>query len=170
MEAIYIPQLLRAREQTDTIQVQDYLSDLETLTPVQGVIKVQHRGNYLEVTATAEVIVTLTCDRCLQQYNHRLVVDASELIWLQDAVEDDLEEGTEREVALEDLVETLEPEGYFRPDEWLYEQFCLALPQRQLCNSECAGIQVENAANQSAPIDQRWALLESLRGQLPELS
>lgn len=72
MEAIYIPQLLKAREQTQTIEVDEFLPDLETLTPVRGRISVQHRGNYLEVSAQAETIITLNCHRCLQQYNHRL--------------------------------------------------------------------------------------------------
>lgn len=167
MEAIFIPQLAKAPEQTDKIPVQEHLPGLETLTPVQGVIKVTHRGNYLEVKANAVAIVTLACDRCLQQYNHRLVVDTSEVIWLQELIEDFAEEGVEQEVALEDLVESLPPNGYFRPDEWLYEQFCLAVPQRQLCDQQCQGIQVqEPSSEKAAPVDRRWASLESLKDSL----
>lgn len=166
MEAIYIPQLTRAPEQTENIQVQDYLLDLETLTPVQGTMKVTHRGNYLEVSAQAEAIMTLTCDRCLQQYNHRITVDTSELIWLQEDPDLD-EEDLEREVALEDLVESLDPQGHFKPDEWLYEQFCLAIPQRQLCSRDCKGIPVgENQPQQTSAVDRRWASLESLKNHL----
>jgi uncharacterized protein len=164
MEAIYLPHLLRAPGQTVKLQVNAYLPDLETLTPVQGKMQVTHRGNFLEVTAQAEAIVTLTCDRCLQQYNHRLTVDTSELIWLE-AAKPEEEEELEREVALNDLVETLEPEGTFQPDEWLYEQFCLALPQRKLCQQDCQGIQIQ--ANEAAKAsDRRWASLESLRENL----
>lgn len=166
MEAIFIPQLTKAPEQTDKITIQDHLPGLETLTPVQGIIKITHRGNYLEVKANAVAIVTLACDRCLQQYNHRVVVDTSEIIWLQEPVEDFVEEGIEQEVALEDLVESLSPNGYFHPDEWLYEQFCLALPQRQLCDQDCQGIQVQEQSKQAAPIDRRWASLESLKDSL----
>lgn len=168
MEPIYIPQLEKAHEKTDTLEVQDYLPDLETLTPVQGVVRVVHRGNYIEVSAQAEAIMTLTCDRCLQQYNHRVGVDTSELIWLQKPSEDLEEEPLEQEVALEDLVETVDPDGYFYPDQWLYEQFCLAIPQRKLCDRDCKGIQVDNqpSAAPSAPIDRRWASLENLKDHL----
>ena len=167
MQPIYIPQLTRAPEQTDNIQVRDYLSDLDTLTPVQGTMKVTHRGNYLEVAAQAETIMTLTCDRCLQQYNHRVAIDTSELIWLQEEPEQLDEEDLEREVALEDLVESLSPQGYFKPDEWLYEQFCLAIPQRQLCNQACPGISVSTAQPEAKPVvDRRWASLESLKNHL----
>lgn len=160
-EAIYIPQLARAPEQTERVIVNHHLPDLETLTPVQGEVRVIHRGNYLEISGRAEAIVTLTCDRCLQQYNARITVDTSELIWLEKPVDDPEVDLAEREVAFEDLVETLDPEGYFQPLNWLYEQLCLAIPPRQLCDQNCEGIQVDAAAPQ--PIDHRWASLQSLQ-------
>jgi uncharacterized protein len=167
MNAIYLPQLARAPEQTETLQLHDHLANLETLTPVQGSMRVSHRGNYLELSAQAEAIMTLTCDRCLQQYNCRVVVNTSELIWLQADPDPVDESDTEREVALEDLVETLDPQGYFHPEEWLYEQFCLALPQRQLCDLACPGIQVGEAAEApQSTVDRRWASLETLKNHL----
>lgn len=164
MEPIYIPQLTKAPEQTEVIQVQD-LPNLETLTPVRGHIRVTHRGNFLEVSAQAETIITLNCHRCLQQYNHRLAIATSEIIWLDEAVQPD-ESFIEREVALEDLVETLPPRGYFHPNEWLYEHLCLEIPQRQLCDQDCMGIQT-TLPNTSESTDQRWASLEALKKQLP---
>ena len=169
MNAIYIPQLLRAPQHTETIEVQDHLPGLETLTPVNGTVRVTHNGNYLDVSAQAETIITLTCDRCLQQYNHRLVVDASELIWLEDTLEDANDLPLEREITLEELVETLPREGYFNPDEWLYEQLCLAIPQRKLCDQACSGIQLGDTLPVAPPTktDGRWASLEALKRQLP---
>jgi uncharacterized protein len=167
MERIYIPQLLKAVDQTETIPVREHLAELETLTPVQGGVRVTHRAGYLEVSAQAEAIVTLTCDRCLQQYNHRLVVDASEVIWLQEPIEPE-EEGAEYEVAFDDLVETLPPNGFFDPETWLYEQFCLALPQRQLCDPQCQGIPLKESGKTLGAVDRRWASLEALRNQLPQ--
>lgn len=167
MEAIYIPYLTKAPEQTAVIQVQEFLPSLETLTPVRGRIKVQHHGNYLEVSAQAEAIITLTCHRCLQQYNHRLVVDTSEMIWLDEAADQPYDGPLEREVALEDLIETLPPQGYFYPSEWLYEQLCLEIPQRQICDAKCAGIQPASQEGKEQPSDRRWASLEALKKQLP---
>jgi uncharacterized protein len=166
METIYIPQLVRAREQTETVEVNDYLPGLETLTPVEGEVRVSHRGNYLEVAGKAEAIVTLTCDRCLQQYNHRISVDTSELIWLQKAEDDPDADLLEREVAFDDLVESLDPDGYFKPLEWLYEQFCLAIPPRQLCDQNCEGIQLNSEPDPSIAIDRRWASLQSFKEHL----
>lgn len=165
MDAIYIPQLARAPEQTESVSVDTHLSGLETLTPVQGEVRVSHCGNYLQVAGKAVAIVTLTCDRCLQQYNHRVVVDTSELIWLQKADADPNADLLEREVALEDLVETLDPEGYFQPLEWLYQQLCLAIPPRQLCDSNCQGISIQPDPPVDQ-LDQRWASLRSFKEHL----
>lgn len=170
MDAIYIPQLTKAPEQTEEIQVQEFLSGLETLTPVRGTIRVEHHGNYLEVLGKAEAIITCTCNRCLQNYNHRLVVDTKEIIWLDEAADqiDDLP--LEREIAFDDLVETLPPQGYFYPNEWLYEQMCLELPQRQLCDKNCLGITPSAVSNSDKRVDKRWSSLEALKNQFPKSS
>jgi uncharacterized protein len=165
MESIYVPHIAKAPEQTWKIVIQDYLADLETLTPVQGTLQARHGGNFLEVKAKAEAIITLTCDRCLQQYNHRVIVNTSEIIWLQEPEVLD-EPMLEREVALDDLVESLSPQGHFQPEAWLYEQFCLSLPQRQLCDRQCQGIAFENPDVPAQPIDNRWASLQSFKDQL----
>lgn len=167
MEAIYIPHLTKAPEQTEVIQVHEFLPNLETLTLIRGRIRVTHRGNFLEVSARAETIITLTCHRCLQQYNHRLAVATSEIIWLDETADQPDDGPLEREVALEDLLETLSPQGYFHPDEWLYEQLCLEIPQRQLCDQNCAGIQTATTGGFEQLTDKRWASLEALKKQLP---
>lgn len=167
MEAIYIPQLTKAPERTEVIPVQEFIAGLETLTPVRGKVKVQHQGNYLEVSGKAETIITLTCHRCLKQYNHRLMVDTSEMIWLDESASLPYEGAIEKEVAVEDLVETLPPEGHFNPLEWLYEQLCLEMPQKQLCEKDCAGIPAEVSNSAEKIGDRRWASLEALKKQIP---
>ncbi|NES99621.1 MAG: DUF177 domain-containing protein [Sphaerospermopsis sp. SIO1G2] len=169
MDAIFIPQLTKAPERTEEFQVNESLPGLETLTPVRGTVCVKHQGNYLEISGQAETIITCTCNRCLQQYNQRLAVNTTEIIWL-DANADQLEDlPLEREVPIEDLVETVSPDGYFYPSEWLYEQICLAIPQSQLCDRNCSGILNTNANGAEDIVDSRWAALKSLKNQLPEV-
>ena len=169
MQRIYIPHLVKDPDKTRRIQVDDYLADLETLTPVKGQIQIQHRGNFLDVSAQAETIATLTCHRCLQNYNARIQVDTSELIWLQEPQPEAYSE--EVEVGLDELVETLSPQGHFEPDTWLYEQLCLAMPQRQLCDQGCEGIVNPVASSEEeaqSETDQRWAALSALKQQLSD--
>ncbi|MBW4592176.1 MAG: DUF177 domain-containing protein [Brasilonema angustatum HA4187-MV1] len=166
MDAIYIPQLTKAPQATEEIQVKEFLPGLETLTPVRGRIRVQHHGNYLEVFSQAETIITCTCSRCLQNYNHRLTIDTKEIIWLDEAANvDDLP--LEREIAFDDLVETLSPQGYFDPGTWLYEHICLELPRRQLCDANCLGIQPSAQSKSDKRVDRRWASLEGLKKEFP---
>jgi len=167
LQPIYVPQLLRAPERCYTLEVDDYWDDLATLMPVRGRLTVAHKTTYLDVSATAEAIVTLTCDRCLQQYNHRLKIDVNELIWLDNAVDDDPD--LEKENTVDELVETLSPQGHFDPSTWLYEQLCLGLPLRQLCDAGCTGIQHPSTTppeEREPEIDHRWASLQALKSQL----
>jgi uncharacterized protein len=165
VERVYIPNLLQRAEKTLTVDLDTHLVDLETLTPVRGELTVIHQGTYLEVQAKADTIVTLTCDRCLQAYNHRVRLSAQELIWL----EPDPDPATlpqEREVSADDLFETLPPNSYFYPEVWIYEQICLALPQPQICDEDCPGIETPQQGGTSPdPVDHRWAALTQLQQQ-----
>ncbi|MBD1829126.1 YceD family protein [Microcoleus vaginatus GB1-A2] len=170
METIYIPHLLTKTERKEVIDFEEFIPDLETLTPVRGRLQVAHQGNYLEVKAKAETIVTLTCHRCLKQYNHRLALNSSELIWLEETANQTDSSSAEIEVALEDLVENLSPGGYFSPGDWVYEQMCLELPHKQLCDAQCPGININDAEeteSSEAASDSRWASLAALKRQLP---
>lgn len=166
MQAIYIPQIARTPNRKIEITVDEFLPGLESLTPVRGRMVVEHKGNFLEVLAKTETIITLTCDRCLRQYNDRLSLDTSEIIWLDEAVEQPDTGPLERETELDDLVEALSPHGHFQPQAWLYEQMCLALPLRQICDAQCQGVTLNSDGSEST-VDSRWGALEALKRQLP---
>lgn len=165
MDRVYIPHLLQRAEKNLVIDLETHLADLETLTPVRGELTVTHQGTYLEVKAKVNTIVTLTCDRCLRAYNHRVAVSAQELIWLEHEP-DPATLPLEREVSVDDLFETLPPNGYFCPETWIYEQICLALPQPQICDEDCPGIDSRQPGAARDPIDHRWAALTQLQQQL----
>ncbi|MBD2109777.1 YceD family protein [Nodosilinea sp. FACHB-13] len=166
MEKVYIPHLLQRPEKTLTVELDQHLAELETLTPVRGEMTITHQGTYLEVKARADTIVTLTCDRCLQAYNHRVALSAQELIWLENEP-DPATLPLEREVAVEDLFETLPPNGHFYPETWVYEQICLSLPMPQICDEDCPGIELRGQGTAAAqPVDHRWAALTQLQQQL----
>jgi uncharacterized protein len=106
----------------------------------------------------------------LKQYNHRLALNSSELIWLEETANQTDSSSAEIEVALEDLVENLSPGGYFSPGDWVYEHMCLELPHKQLCDAQCPGISLKDAEeteNSESASDSRWASLAALKRQLP---
>ncbi|MEM1168007.1 MAG: YceD family protein [Cyanobacteria bacterium P01_H01_bin.35] len=166
MELIYIPSLLKKTDQTELIKFEEFILGLETLTPVRGYLQVTHHGNYLEVKGKSETIITLTCDRCLKQYNYKLAIAPKELIWLNEVTTEKEFFHIEAENSVEHLVETLPPNGDFNPREWVYEQVCLAVPSRKLCDKNCKGIKLSKMNTLSSISDSRWSALEALKRQL----
>ena len=172
METVFIPHLLRCQEHTLKIPVDQFVLDLATLTPVRGEIAIKHQGTFLKVSATADAIINLTCDRCLNQYNQRLQLNANEIIWLDESAGGEYQGPIELRVDFDDLVESLTPNGHFSPEEWLYEQLYLAFPHRQLCDQKCPGLSTISVtpSTESNPVslDSRWSNLASLKNQLPK--
>ncbi len=169
MEPLYIPHLNARRDRTLDIIVNELIPEFETLTPVRGKIVVKHGGTYLDVSAQTETIITLTCYRCLQQYNHKLVLDTTEVIWLDPEATNAYDGPLEKETDADDLIESLSPDGHFEATTWLYEQLCLATPQRQLCDRTCADVIPEEYRVKPEPeviLDNRWGVLESLKDRL----
>ncbi|AFY74380.1 putative metal-binding protein, possibly nucleic-acid binding protein [Synechococcus sp. PCC 7502] len=163
MEKIYIPQVAKAVDATEVISVNEFIKDLDTLTPVQGVVKVKHQGSFLEVKAEASAIMTLTCDRTLNQFNHRLAINTSELIWLEEPSSGN-KYASEQEIELDDLVETLPPKGYFDVGVWLYEQLSLAIPFQKIAPDAPELSQIlEQARAKDQIVDKRWLVLGKLQ-------
>ncbi|MGP0128511.1 MAG: YceD family protein [cyanobacterium endosymbiont of Rhopalodia musculus] len=162
MQSLYIPHLLQRTERTQNILIDDFIPGLDTLMPFRGTLSIRHGGTFLDIKVKGETIVTLICDRCLQQYNHRIIVDTSEIVWLDKNLSlSDIPQ--EREVSLEDLSETLSPDGHFNSETWLYEQLSLAMPFRRLCGKNCQQPVVSDCVENLSPIDNRWASLECLK-------
>jgi uncharacterized protein len=136
------------------------IAGLASLTPVRGRVRAFHHGNVLEVEGSAETIITLCCDRCLQTYNHALAATVRELLEIGVAAPE------EEEVvfAAEDPVECLDPSGSFDPERWLFEQLSLQLPLVNRCGVDCPGPPRPQGDTSDEPDgDPRWAALRSLR-------
>jgi uncharacterized protein len=173
MQPLHIPQLANRQDRTLEVIVDTMVPEFETLTPVRGKVVIKHGGTFLDLAAQAEAIITLKCDRCLQQYNHRLVLDTTEIIWLEEPPLEPDRRGMEIRTDPEDLVDSLSPEGHFDPTEWLYEQLNLSLPLRQLCAKDCAGIipppePDPQPSEAQQLLASRWGILANLKDRLPE--
>lgn len=162
---------LRLLERGRSWQVAQRIEGLESLTPVQGSIQAVHHGTALELTAEAETIVTLCCDRCLQHFNHALRAEVHELVELRAPGEpatasDTAIEAWSLELAREgmpegaDLDDRLDPAGSFDPERWLFEQLSLRMPLVNRCGDDCPG--PATWSSEPAAGDPRWAALARL--------
>lgn len=169
LAALAIPSLAKLPNQTWQHEFKLILPEFVSLTPIQGWMSVQHQGSFLRVATKAKTIINLTCDRCLQQYNQRILCQVEELIWLES---DDLDAGNEMVSQELDLLERLPAQGHFDPQDWLYQQLCLSLPHPQICQVDCPGLEapMSEVEVETAPlpelVDHRWASLAALKQQL----
>jgi uncharacterized protein len=163
LRSIRLDDLLYASHQTITQEFKQFFRDFASLTPVEGSIRLTHRGNFLEAFGQANTIVTLTCHRCLQHFNHRLCIQFDEIFWIEDAPTD-----LPREVELDpdDLAERISPKGEFDAEDWVYQNLYLELPTQLACRSDCQGVEVERDTTPS--LDPRWAVLRSLQQQVSD--
>jgi len=164
MEKLHIPQIARAVEATESFEFKEFIEGLDTLTPVQGFISVYHAGSFIEVSAKASTIMTLTCDRTLVQFNYRLAINTSEMILLAEPLPES-EYQKEKEVETGDLVESLSPNGYFDSAAWLYEQLMLAIPYPKIA-PDAPALELSDSShnlNLESSGDKRWAILSSLQ-------
>ena len=162
---------LRALGTTKCWSVEGHLDELESLTPVRGTINAEHRGNVLAVEGDLSTIVTLTCDRCLGQFNLELSSRPSELIWLGTTppTDEQLQESEDIE-AIDGLVESLDPRGSFNPEQWAFEQLNLQRPVVNHCGEHCEGPPYRREAITSGSghptvPDPRWSALRQLQSE-----
>lgn len=152
-------------------RVDQRIEGLASLTPVQGTVAAIHHGTALEVTAEAQTIVTLCCDRCLQHFNHALQAEVHELVELRGQGETATASGADLdalnlELARDgmpegaDLDDRLDPAGSFDPERWLFEQLSLRLPLVNRCGDDCPG--PATWSSEPSGGDPRWAALARL--------
>ena len=143
--------------------VDGYHDQLQSLTPIRGMVEAEHRGNVLAVAGSLRTIVTLCCDRCLNQFNHQLSAEPNELIWLGDAQPTDQDlQGSEHLDPQNGLVEWLDPRGPFDPQQWAFEQLNLQLPVVNHCGKDCPG-PATLQSTEPKPVDPRWKALIQLQ-------
>ena len=61
----------------------------------------------------------------------------------------------------DDLCESIDPNGSFEPEHWLFEQLSLQLPLVNRCGAECPGPDLHTGAG--GAIDPRWGALRNLQ-------
>jgi len=96
------------------------------------------QDNKIELQGSLETSIKLTCDRCLQEYGHRIVSHLQILVEMP---------GTERHWRLQDVeikeeeLDTIEvDEPVVELGDILRQQVLLSLPEKKLCFEACKGL------------------------------
>ena len=158
LRPIPLKDLIQAPNCSREYEFHQRISDFDALTPAQGIVRVSHRGNFVEVYGEFTTIVTLDCYRCLKTYNHRISAEVKEILWLEKPLP---ELHQDIEVGMEELLEALDPDGDFDVEDWIYQQLCLSLPPKQICSPDCPGLTV--TTSEESTIDSRWDALKRFK-------
>lgn len=111
--------------------------------------------------------ILLNCARCLEPVEKHIDVSFED-VFLDASQEPN---AVEAEVAVEELDESLVPEGKIDMAEVVREQILLALPNQIFCSADCKGLCPKCGANRNLidckcagdEMDPRWAALKNLR-------
>lgn len=107
----------------------------------KAMVFLERNGERVLVVGAIEVVLVLTCDRCLEEFTSPLKVDVRLLLEVAEAGESCTEpQNIDYEYCPDELeVVTLDGPVVDLGD-LLYQQLLLALPQKVLCRSDCLGI------------------------------
>ena len=105
----------------------------------KAVVSLARSGSRTLVAGVIDVVLLLTCDRCLVEFKHPSKIDFQLLLAVADA------NGSEPQLAgLEGDSGELEVVAIAEPvvdlGDLLFQQMLLSLPQKVLCRSDCRGL------------------------------
>jgi uncharacterized protein len=147
------------------IDLEGELVTLEGVTHFSG--ETEKIGSRGRVRGEISTDVSFECTRCLEPIPRHLQIPF-EAVFI-DAAEEDT--SSEKEVADEQLDESLVEDGRVDMAEVVREQILLAIPEQIFCRDDCRGLCAKCGANLNLidckcaddDIDPRWAALRNLR-------
>tara|TARA_B100000700_G_C14736173_1_gene710776 strand:+ start:44 stop:577 length:534 start_codon:yes stop_codon:yes gene_type:complete len=150
-----------------------YLDKLPSISPIEGTIKVEIIESLLNVKGEIEAKIKLNCDRCMDEYIEILKCKTSEKIMVNKDLED--LDSLNSSHSYNDLVDFIDPEGEFDPNNWVFEQLSLQIPILKICGKDCRGPLIRkekgdfnqnpNQSNLQTKLDPRWSPLKKLLKQ-----
>jgi len=155
---VAIAELLAASEPVRHWTFEQPIAAIKTATPVKGWLQLRLEGPLLQVEAEATTCIELCCDRCLQPFLQPLQVRAVERIGIGTSAAD-LQEALAFDA--DGIIDQLDPQGSFDPEQWIYEQLSLQLPLVNRCGARCPG--PASWGSSEPPGDPRWAALKRLQ-------
>ncbi len=142
------------------------MEDIKTSGPVVGTASLTRMGDQVYLAGNVEARLTLSCDRCLEDFFAEISTSFTYLF-----APASVEEPAERAMRIED-VELAQYDGIHIPTAHVFrEQILLNIPERKLCSDTCKGICPNCGANLNRETctcthkdpDSAFAVLESLK-------
>ncbi|WP_320676329.1 DUF177 domain-containing protein [Prochlorococcus sp. MIT 1300] len=119
-------------------EVECFLHSFNSLWPITGWVSVEHLSESIIVKSELQTLIELCCDRCSQQFEHKLFCNTEELIRIS-TKNNKKSHYTQMESSheLAELNESLDSSSNFDPERWIFEHVNLELPISKHCGEKC---------------------------------
>ena len=139
MYKVSIEDLENSGDKSLNITFDDYIEEINCVTPVQAAITLKSLGEFIEAKGHVSGVVKLECDLCLKEFEYNLDFDIDELYAKHSLIEGSDESGQEIEIKDGQFVTDLNGEDEIDIYDLLYQSVILNLPNKKVCGINCNG-------------------------------
>ena len=136
MYKVSIEDLENSGDKSLNITFDDYIEEINCVTPVQAAITLKSLGEFIEAKGHVSGVVKLECDLCLKEFDYSLDFDIDEL-YAKNSLLD--EYGQELELKDGQFVTDLNGADEIDIYDLLYQSVILNLPNKKVCGINCNG-------------------------------
>lgn len=148
--------------------------DIEPTRPLIGLLKLMRTSQGILATGKLKTSLRVECRRCLEPCEMGVKLDLEEEFYPTVRIDDAPLDDTAREDR--DVALRIDEHHILDLSEVIRQALLLAGPAEALCRVDCAGLCPECGGNRNlgectcdtAPVDPRWAALQSLLTQEPD--
>ena len=148
MYKVSIEDLENSGDKSLNITFDDYIEEINCVTPVQAAITIKSLGEFIEAKGHVSGVVKLECDLCLKEFDYSLDFDIDEL-YAKNSLLD--EYGQELELKDGQFVTDLNGADEIDIYDLLYQSVILNLPNKKVCGINCNGDNFLKEENLSDP-------------------
>ena len=148
MYKVSIEDLENSGDKSLNITFDDYIEEINCVTPVQAAITLKSLGEFIEAKGHVSGVVKLECDLCLKEFDYSLDFDIDEL-YAKNSLLD--EYGQELELKDGQFVTDLNGADEIDIYDLLYQSVILNLPNKKVCGINCNGDNFLKEENLSDP-------------------
>ncbi len=149
---VTVEEINKSPEKKLEINFSDYIENIELKDRVHANLTACASGLDLNISGNIKAGVVLQCARCLENYVHDLDINVSE-DFVNDSVVPDNQK--DYELTKREFVEELDENKEVDIKDLIYQSIILDLPNKNLCQLDCPGIQGTAAEKTEEITDER---------------
>ncbi|MCM1259169.1 MAG: DUF177 domain-containing protein [Roseburia sp.] len=155
--------------ETELVSFQSKLGEFPIITKAPFVLHLENqKRRFLKVDGETDVVITIPCDRCLQEVSVTLHLVIDRKFYLEEPQAEEETDGEDMDCIKESTLDV---------DRLIYDEILVNWPTKVLCREDCKGICRKCGANlndktcscDQAELDPRMAAIQDVFNQFKEV-